>query len=130
MLAEKLEQKSCKQKIHLFKKYYKYAKKLIYKKIKEAIKKGDSEAYEHNWTWYISKKVSFDILISIDNKLKEELINEGFYIRKYQFGQSIEPFECTIAWGDKIEYHKKLDAYQEKMIKEKLEKDKEKKGGN
>lgn len=131
MLANKFALESERNKQYLYNKYFKYAKKKVYKAIKKAIKQGSSYVIygDLHYNLYLVSNINIDILFKINDDIKRDLTQEGFYVRKYQFGMMKDPFEYTIAWGDKIEEHKRIDEIQEKLMQEKAKKliEKEKK---
>ena len=118
MLADKFAANAERNKKTLYNKYFKYGKRKIYSAIKKATKRGCSYIIycELHYKLFLHLNIDSETLFKIDQALKDDLIKHGFYVRKYQFGTIKDAFDYTIAWGNEIDKHKKIDEIQEKIM--------------
>lgn len=66
--------------------------------------------------YHATLRTKYRIPIKVEERIKQYFETQGFYIRKYRFGELNEYVE--VCWGQGIEYHKELDTIQLKMMKE------------
>lgn len=93
-----------------------YARKIAEKTFKRGVKdlkreiRKQTRAGEYHAILYTRYWISSEV----EKRIKEYFEEQGFYIRKYRFGELNEYVE--VCWGPGIEYHKELDGFQLKMI--------------
>ena len=100
----------------LIKRFYKKIYRGVHRAINHATRRGVlATTYCFN-----NYKYGLDaiILIEVCHMVKETLTQEGYYVRKYQFGMEKDVDEFTVAWGDGIAEHQHLDELQLKFREE------------
>lgn len=88
-------------------KTFKRGVKDLKKEIRKQTRAGEYHAILYTRYWISSE---------VEKRIKQYFEEQGFYIRKYRFGELNEYVE--VCWGPGIEYHKELDGFQLKMIEE------------
>ena len=95
-----------------------YARKIAEKTFKRGVRdlkreiRKQTRAGEYHAILYTRYWISSEV----QERITEYFEKQGFYIRKYRFGEPNEYVE--VCWGPGIEHHKELDEIQLKMIEE------------
>ena len=114
MQASKIALETNKYCIKLYNKYYKIWYKGAHKAIKQGVKKGRSVI-----TYIVdSIDIDYNLRLSINKAVIEQLEKEGFYIRKYDLGFSIGFGHFIISWGNAIQHQKDLDKRHEELYEQ------------
>ena len=101
-----------------------YARKIAEKTFKRGIRdlkreiRKQTRAGEYHAILYTKYWISCEV----EERIKQYFENQGFYIRKYRFGEPNDYVE--VCWGPGIEHHKELDGFQLKMMEEIAEQEK------
>lgn len=91
-------------------KTFKRGVKDLTKEIRKQTRAGEYHATLYNGYWISSE---------VEEQIKRYFENQGFYIRKYRFGELNMHIE--VCWGPGIEYHKEHDEFQLKLMNERNE---------
>lgn len=95
-----------------------YARKIAEKTFKRGVRdlkreiRKQTRAGEYHAILYTRYWISSEVA----ERIQEYFEKQGFYIRKYRFGEPNEYVE--VCWGPGIEHHKELDGFQLKMMEE------------
>lgn len=130
MNAEQLARKTEKQTTKLYNKYIRIGRRIIKSVMRKARKEGN---YHANAYIDVLRDANTDLVQRVRSFLVVELAIRGFYVRKYCLAHSMEifmPHEIYFAWGKDIERFQEIDAIQERIIRESIQEDTEKKEGD
>ena len=91
-------------------KTFKRGVKDLKKEIRKQTRAGEYHAVLYNRYWISSE---------VEERIKQYFEEQGFYIRKYRFGELNQHIE--VCWGPGIKYHQELDEFQVKLMEERSE---------
>ena len=94
-------------------KTFKRGVKDLKKEIRKQSRAGEYHATLFNRYWISSE---------VEERIKQYFENQGFYIRKYHFGELNMYVE--VCWGPGIEYHKHMDELQLQLMEERTQQEK------
>lgn len=95
-----------------------YARKIAEKTFKRGVRdlKREIRKQTRQGEYHAILYTRYWISSEVEKRIKQYFENQGFYIRKYRFGELNRCVE--VCWGSGIEYHKELDELQLKIMEE------------
>ena len=115
--TEKLVLKSKKNFEKQYKKLYNRIYRSVHRQIRAAVRNGAMTVRCYS-LYDIYKNFISEVANKVDQDIRETLVQEGFYVRKYLLGRPPELFEFSIAWGDSIKKYTNLDSIQLNLMED------------